>query len=360
MRLLNTNDYTFVEFMNPGDTPPYAILSHCWSHDPSNREVSHSDLISATYDTNGPGWQKIKRCCSLALSRGLQWAWIDTCCIDKTSSAELSEAINSMFAWYRDAKECYVFLDDVDLKEMPRFPGADDGLNWMRDLTLEQATAVHEFMGSRWFTRGWTLQELLAPKDVLFFSSRDVVIGTRRDLAPFITIATRIRPEFLNGNQGLQDASIAQRMCWASSRTTTRVEDTAYSLLGIFDVNMPLLYGEGEKAFLRLQQEIIRASDDDSIFAWEHETRPRTLSGVLAASPRDFTRCHAIVRDWRNDRRSGDPQPFVSAHRNRSRLKTQFQVPRLHSSFQLSTFCVKESLRAVACIGQAIAQQEYD
>ncbi|KAI1271376.1 HET-domain-containing protein [Xylaria sp. FL0933] len=217
--------------------------------DASNREVSHSDLISATYDPNGPGWQKIKRCCSLARSRGLQWAWIDTCCIDKTSSAELSEAINSMFAWYRDSEECYVFLHDVHLTEMPRIHGADGNLDWMRDLSLDQATAVNEFTKSRWFTRGWTLQELLAPKNVLFFNSLNDIIGTRIELAPFITTATRIQPEFLNGNQGLLEASIAQRMCWASSRTTTRVEDTAYSLLGIFDVNMPLLYGEGEKAF---------------------------------------------------------------------------------------------------------------
>ncbi|KAI0810030.1 HET-domain-containing protein [Xylaria sp. FL0064] len=315
MRLLNTNDYTFMEFMSPRDTPPYAILSHCWSQDSSNKEVSHSDLISATYDPNGLGWQKIKRCCSLAHSRGLQWAWIDTCCIDKTSSAELSEAINSMFAWYRDSQECYVFLHDVHLTEMPRIHGADGNLDWMRDLSLERATTVNEFTKSRWFTRGWTLQELLAPKNVLFFNSLNDIIGTRIELAPFITTATRIQPEFLNGNQGLQEASIAQRMCWASSRTTTRVEDTAYSLLGKFDVNMPLLYGEGEKAFLRLQQEIIRASDDDSIFAWERESPPQTLSGVLAASPRDFACCQAIVRDWRDDKRSEDPQPLMSTHR---------------------------------------------
>ena len=181
------------------------------------------------------------------MARGLEWIWIDTCCIDKRSRAELSEAINSMFKWYQRSEECYVFLPDVYDGEGHR--------TW------------YQLDRSVWFTRGWTLQELLAPLRVEFFDARFRSIGSRWDIRKSIEEITGIDEDFLKFPDHLPRASVAERMKWASHRQTTRAEDAAYSLLGIFDVNMPLLYGEGKKAFKRLQAEIIRKSADESIFA---------------------------------------------------------------------------------------------
>jgi hypothetical protein len=144
---------------------------------------------------------------------------------------------------------------------------------------------------SKWFTRGWTLQELLAPKTVVFFDQDWVDIGTKSSLAPLISAVTGIKDLFL-----FKTASVAQKMSWAAKRETTRVEDRAYCLMGLFEVNMPLLYGEGEKAFLRLQLEILRTTDDESIFAWTEDGKPDSLRksaiwesrGLLASSPTEF------------------------------------------------------------------------
>ena len=175
---------------------------------------------------------------------GYYYVWADTVCIDKSSSAELQEAIKSMWRWYRQARECYVFLADV--------------------------VEPTQFECSRWWTRGWTLQELIAPQHVIFVTKDWTILGTRRSLSNVINSVTLIPIWALE--QGLpnrSDFTIAERMSWASERQTTRVEDQAYSLMGLFDVNMPMLYGEGRKAFTRLQEEIIRRSSDQTIFAWE-------------------------------------------------------------------------------------------
>jgi len=174
------------------------------------------------------------------------------CCIDKTSSAELSEAINSMFRWYQKASVCYAYLADV-LKDTD--PDKDP----------------EEFSRSRWFTRGWTLQELVAPKNVVFYSRSWKNIGTKERLCNTISTITGIDIDTLLG-EDVTFVSVANKMSWASGRRTTRTEDMAYCLLGIFDVNMPLLYGEGKKAFLRLQEEILRSSYDHSLFAWGRGT----------------------------------------------------------------------------------------
>jgi len=218
------------------------------------------------------------------------------CCIDKTSSAELSEAINSMFRWYKRAVICYAYLSDVELgggvDMHPSYPGVPS-----------------KFAQSRWFSRGWTLQELIAPKEVVFYSRDWGIIGSRERLCLALEEITGIKRDLLNTGD-VKFASVADRMTWAAKRTTTRVEDVAYCLLGIFDVNMPLLYGEGQKAFTRLQEEILRTSTDQSIFAWslnphiaireyfsdvERVLRPAPtkdgglLGGILAKSPTDFT-----------------------------------------------------------------------
>jgi hypothetical protein len=210
--------------------------------------------------------------------------WIDTCCIDKTSSAELSEAINSMFKWYGDAEICYAYLSDV--------PGNGD---------IDQQWK--EFANSRWFNRGWTLQELISPTIVIFFAQDWTVIGSRSSLLITIAQTTGIdRDLFSDGflsasrtpnHNRLSQYSIAQKMSWASKRQTTRVEDEAYCLLGIFGVNMPLLYGEGKMAFIRLQEEIMKRSSDHSIFAWNNQSEG--INGFLTDSTGGFAGCSDII-----------------------------------------------------------------
>ncbi|KAH7364549.1 hypothetical protein BKA65DRAFT_371585, partial [Rhexocercosporidium sp. MPI-PUGE-AT-0058] len=174
-----------------------------------------------------------------ALSDGWEWVWIDSCCIDKTSSAELSEAINSMFRWYREAQVCYAYLSDV--------PGGSD---WE---TRQQSNSA--FRKSQWFTRGWTLQELLAPEMVVFFDADWEDIGTKNSMQALLSSITGI-----DNFKDYALACIAKKMSWASNRETTREEDKAYCLMGLFAVNMPPLYGEGMAAFYRLQIEILKTT----------------------------------------------------------------------------------------------------
>jgi hypothetical protein len=211
--------------------PPYAILSHTWGAD----EVTFQDMTLGTGAAKA-GYRKIDFCAKQAALNGLQFFWVDTCCINKTSSAELLEAINCMFLWYRDSAKCYVYLDDV----------AKDGL---------------AFQKSRWFRRGWTLQELLAPKSVEFFSTEGCSLGSKLSRVQEISEITRIPIDALQ-ETALSHFNIDQRMAWTQGRETTRQEDLAYSLLGIFDVQMSLFYGEGrEKAFKRLHRKIANSQD---------------------------------------------------------------------------------------------------
>jgi len=203
------------------------------------------------------GFQKIVRCCAKAKSEGHRYVWIDTCCIDKSSSSELSEAINSMFRWYRDPDICYYYLDDVRSSQDP-------------------AGTASEFRASLWFTRGWTLQELLAPYEVAFVGRDWQEIGTKKSMSSVVSSVTKFDERTLR-DCTWSHASIACKMSWASSRSTTRVEDRAYCLMGLFDVNMPLIYGEGQKAFYRLQLEIMKSSEDQSIFAWAPQCVRMTL-----------------------------------------------------------------------------------
>ena len=262
MRLINTTTFKLEEFID-NDVPPYAILSHTWAKEEASfQEMQSCDEIVRKKE----GYNKIKQCCEIAKSDGFNHAWIDTCCIDKTSSSELSEAINSMYRWYSTADVCYVYLSDVPSAGDPKADGSD-------------------FSRSRWFTRGWTLQELIAPSVVIFFGSDWKQIGSKSSLRKPIIDTTGIHLGILLGDS-TENASIAQRMSWAAKRETTRPEDLAYSLMGLFHVYMPMIYGEGgEHAFLRLQEEILKISDDESIFAWTSSLS----SGLLAVSPAAFS-----------------------------------------------------------------------
>jgi hypothetical protein len=247
MRLLQLNKAGEVSLLNDNigdDVPPYAILSHTWGAD--GEEVTYKDLMNGT-GKGKAGYNKIRFCGEQAKRDGLQYFWVDTCCIDKSSSAELQEAINSMFRWYRDATKCYVYLSDVSSATLE----ASD----MSDQPWEAA-----FRKSRWFTRGWTLQELIAPSSVEFFTKEGVELGSRSSLERYIHEVTGIPIKALRGHN-LADFSVHERMIWAEKRNTTRQEDKAYSLLGIFGVHLPLIYGEGrEGAVRRLREEIQKAS----------------------------------------------------------------------------------------------------
>ncbi|KAF2995853.1 hypothetical protein E8E13_003325 [Curvularia kusanoi] len=213
------------------------------------------------------GFAKIVGCCDLARRDGYQWAWVDTCCIDKRSSSELSEAINSMYKWYWEAAICYAYLSDVSTKR-----------DWKQ-----------EFEKSRWFTRGWTLQELLAPAIVEFYDEAWKSIGRKRRMAQQIQTATGIEQQYFLERDSIKSANIATKFRWAAYRKTTRVEDIAYCLLGLVEVNMPMLYGEGEHAFYRLQRELLTQSNDHSILAWRSKWSCYDPRGpVLAPSPRQF------------------------------------------------------------------------
>jgi Heterokaryon incompatibility protein (HET) len=272
MWLLHTNTLELQEFINI--IPPYAILSHTWGSD----EISFKDMRKHLESIQKrPGFIKIQQCCMRARKDSLEWAWVDSCCIDKRSSGELSEAINSMFKWYERADICYVYLEDV--------PPHDD------------AVRMEILSTSRWFTRGWTLQELIAARKVRFYANDWSLLGTKsqedHDFTNLISHITGIDAASLLHRAMLRRISIAMRMSWAAKRETTREEDRAYSLMGIFDVNMPILYGEGlQKAFERLQIEIMKKSPDQSIFAWRLDKNDYNDLfegvGLLATSPSYF------------------------------------------------------------------------
>ncbi|KAI3557904.1 HET domain-containing protein [Colletotrichum abscissum] len=265
MMLLNATSLQLHEFFGYS-IPIYAILSHTWEED----EVTLQDVTNSSYALK-KGFAKVRACCAQALRDGIIWVWIDTCCIDKTSSADLSEAINSMFRWYQNATVCYVYLSDL----LAQKPGRLDYL---------------AFKSTKWFTRGWTLQELLAPRLIEFYDCDWNEVGTKSSLEYLLHNRTGIRRDVLSHDTPIPSLPVAERMSWASTRKTTRQEDIAYCLLGIFDIHMPLLYGEGDRAFVRLQQEIIRNSEDMSVLLWAQTYHLGEQSGVLAQSPAAFER----------------------------------------------------------------------
>ncbi|KAI0649836.1 heterokaryon incompatibility protein-domain-containing protein [Trametes meyenii] len=323
MRLLNTQTGQFYWVADPSRVH-YAILSHTWASDADGGEQSYADVLSIQAESVASVWtqamtlwsfflryirtpatseppsilshpmlsNKIRRTCEVALRDGYDFVWIDSCCIDKSSSEELSEAINSMYQWYSLADICYVYLSDVhDNDGSPEPPSS-------------------AFSKSRWHRRGWTLQELIAPKQVVFMTSSWRRLGTKIDLASPLKRITGIGTAILTGKAPLDSVSVARRMSWAALRETTRAEDKAYALLGIFGVHISPIYGEGSHAFIRLQEEIIKTVPDQSIFAWgptcilsrlgvsvdplenldvrSNSEFERHESGLLAQSPKDF------------------------------------------------------------------------
>jgi len=250
-----TLQISFSEFVG-SNVPPYAILSHRWRE----QEVLYDDMIAADriIARRKKGYAKLEMTCRLALEHGLSYVWSDTCCIDKSSSAELSEAINSMYSYYTHSAWCIAYLDDVVLNE------TQPDISFAAGLILSR---------SAWFSRGWTLQELIAPLKLTFYAKSWNKIGTKADLCHQVSIASNIAEKVLKDRETISAVGVSEKMSWAAKRVTTRPEDEAYSLMGIFGVSMATLYGEGRSsAFRRLQLEILRTSTDHTLFAWESET----------------------------------------------------------------------------------------
>ncbi|KAK4447291.1 hypothetical protein QBC34DRAFT_467909 [Podospora aff. communis PSN243] len=277
MWLINCHTFALEFFYDPMKVK-YAILSHTWG----DGEVTFKDMEDLKKAQSLRGFAKIRGTCERAIKDGFQYAWVDTCCIDKSSSAELSEAINS------------TFLVPIDEGE-----------------AVGQLFPREEFCKSRWFTRGWTLQELIAPTDLRLYDTKWNLLAIIRDDKEAVDaierrtgilgaiLVRRIRQcDRCSGDKikrmcrlyrrqrnslgFLGQYTIAERMSWAAKRETTRPEDRAYSLLGIFGVNMPLLYGEGSRSFARLQQEIVKTTHDKSILAH------RSGGSAFAGSPDSF------------------------------------------------------------------------
>jgi hypothetical protein len=328
MRLINTNTLCLTWFMG-NSIPEYAILSHTWE----NEEISFQEMTAISEDpkthpsAKKSGYEKIVKTCQKALEDGIAYVWVDTCCIDKTSSSELSEAINTMYQWYQKAEVCYALLRDFDVS--------------LAD--IETALPC-----CRWFTRGWCLQELIAPQNVEFFDVLWKPIGSKAKLSALISRITLIDEQVLIDSSRVASIPVARKMSWAAHRETTRDEDMAYCLLGILDVNMPMLYGEGPKAFMRLQEEFIKTSNDLSIFAFLHGSTSHRLDpsptvdtsqsycDLFATSPKDFMGCGNLVYagtdvPWNN--------AFALTNKGLHFRRVRLQVDIQHSSYSMSLNC---------------------
>lgn len=283
MRLINVHTLEIEEFFEDG-IPEYSILSHTWGLEEASFEqwTEHPNPAESTKR----GFVKVLSACRLSQREGFKYIWVDTVCIDKSNRVELTEALNSMFKWYRASAVCYAYLEDLQ-----RQPAA---------IQMKQLPTC------RWFTRGWTLQELIAPATVKFYDQTWTLIGTKSELAREISNITLISRRVLHDSGEVPRQSVAQRMSWLANRKTTRKEDIAYCMIGIFDVNMPPIYGEGKKAFIRLQEVIIDSINDHTIFCWTwpEDTPKPTWMTFLAPSPSAFRHsgCYVVdrKRQWQN------------------------------------------------------------
>ncbi|KAF7505108.1 hypothetical protein GJ744_001248 [Endocarpon pusillum] len=302
LEILANGDFRLTGKFLDNAIPRYAILSHKWEGD--GQEVTFEDMVEGSGQGKA-GYEKIKFCGEQAASDGLKYVWVDSCCIKKSSDAELSESINSMFRWYHRAQNCYVYLSDVclsDVRTLMRKRGDD-----IRPNSWEQA-----FRNSQWFTRGWTLQELLAPRSVEFFSREGKRLGDKQSLEQHIHQITEIPISALRGS-ALSQFSTEQKLDWAKYRQTTYEEDWVYSLLGIFGISMPVIYGEGKaNAFRRLKQEIDYASSKDKeCLQHLRVTDPRhdkirieeTKGGLIAESYHWILENYDFKR-WRDDQQN--------------------------------------------------------
>lgn len=312
MRVLDTTTFELISgeqeiFKQDG----YAILSHRWV----GQEITFDQLADHIDDLKRapekslftPQLAKIRGACDRAREQGIRWMWIDTCCINKASTVEETESINSMFRWYRDAKVCITYLFDVDARTASRAKPYDQATNSKEKMKRSVFQSIHGDGPSEWFSRGWTLQELLAPHTMQFYDTNWIFIGTKNDLSIELERITGIEAAYLTGEKHFRKACIATKLSWQAGRTTAREEDIAYSMLGIFNIIMTPQYGEGSRAFMRLQHALLTSTTDESLFAWhmphpsagdkydiEHNAQvhwARDEWGLLAPTPAWFRGC---------------------------------------------------------------------
>lgn len=265
MQLINTATLQRHEFI--GSPPPYAILSHVTDGD----ETSYHDLAHIEKETSKESVKAIQRACEKALAKGSEWLWSYASCVDNCSSAAQSEAINSLAQIHRDCEYILIYLEDLECK------------------LVGDETSVERLAGCRWIKNIWSIPQIIFPRAAYFYSSEWNEIGTKRSLLPHLSAVTGIDQPVLENLDCLEDYSIARRMSWASDMRALRVEDSAYALLGLFDISMPIIYGEGPKAFVRLQEEIMRDTDDFSLIAWD-SLDGQEYNGLFAHSPACFRR----------------------------------------------------------------------
>ena len=266
-----------VEYFQP-HISEYAILSNTWGA--NSDDITYKDMVDSANLKTKSGYRKIQFCCKQTILKGLRHFWIDTCCIDKSSSAELSEAINSMYRWYSLAGVCFVYLSDVPEVQLRR---------------------------SRWFTRGWTLQELLAPSQVEFFTAEGFFLGTRHLLCSVISEVTEIPAGTLQ-TRGMYDEwtpsnwTVAERLSWTRGRQTKRGEDSVYCLLGILEVRILPIYGEGRPhAFKRLLREIYGPGNYHGgrfLSHIEFESPPTEGKGTEARHDYMWYCCYCMYGPW--------------------------------------------------------------
>ncbi|KAG0645684.1 HET-domain containing [Hyphodiscus hymeniophilus] len=281
-------------------TEPYAILSHTWGED--DKEVSFDDLNNRSEKTKD-GYEKLRFCGEQAARDGIQYFWVDTCCINKSSDRELSEAINSMFRWYRKAAKCYAYLTDLSINDQI-------------DLSLQPWEAA--FGNSRWFSRGWTLQELIAPPSVEFFCSKGRRLGDKKSLEGQLHKITGIPISALRGRP-LVYFSFDERVLWARNRETKREEDLAYSLIGFLDISIPIIYGNCCVAFSPDSRLLASASYDETML-WDTATGAlqRMLDGLVSVAFSPDSRILASASDlkvvWLWDVATGALQLTLHGH----------------------------------------------
>ncbi|CAI6338731.1 unnamed protein product [Periconia digitata] len=308
MRLINCHTFQIEEFPEH-KKPRYAILSHT-SKVPSIITKPASDVKE---EVKVPESQIITKACDIALGHGCDYCWVDTVCVNRSDSGDWSEAVNSMFKWYQDATFCIAYLNDFEgiglsgesvgnaNASFESKAGLDKEAEPPAYSEVDQTYSLANLGRCDWFSSGWTLTHLIAPRHVQFYDSQWRFYKEKREFATEISRITRIPVQVLkSANYNCHRYSVAEIMSWASRRRTDRIEDLSYCLFGLFDVNLPLIYGEGHKAFRRLQEEIIRTRADLSVFAWQSKIADKDLPpherirGILARSPSEFSQASGI------------------------------------------------------------------
>lgn len=291
-RLLNTKTRAIEQF-GPGTLPRHALLSHTsWIPSAGRAVLENLDLNRNENAVAELEHTIIDKACRQAISDGYTYIWVESLCVEKNNAAALSEALNSMFQRYQSAEICYAYLGDVASGENAFLPDSESAK-------------------SRWFEQGWSLPELIAPPNLVFFTRDWAKIGTKSIRSRELAEITGIDEDILNGTKSLNSVSVARKMSWASKRKTLNREDIAYCLMGLFDISMTIRYGEGDTAFIRLQEEIMKNSEDHSLFAWRNPVNSSTLSGLLATHPDRFVDSGHIYP-------YGNPvalPPFVKSHK---------------------------------------------